>query len=382
MTPIRTPGTAERVIRIAYFIDRIIHGGTELQLVEQINRLEGEGIKQVLFCLNKSEEHDSIPIKCPTIILDIRSLMRARTAGKAVSIARYLARNRIDVVQTYFFDSMCLGVLSGRMARVKRVISCRRDMGFWYTQKHLIMLMICNLLVDRILVNSTCVKENVVKHEKAAPGKIDVIRNGLEIAAFRERSACRNEARKAFSIRSDEVSIGLVANMSRPVKRVDLLVEAARIIIAKGFKAKFFLFGDGYLRAELQARVVSYGLSPHVIFLDKSTDKRFLLSALDIATLTSDSEGLSNSILEYMAAGIPSVVSDVEGNLELIQPGCNGLLFRKGSAEDLSEKLIMLIKDPVKRAGLGRQAAEDSRDYDWSKRVQELKEYYRGLLTE
>lgn len=371
-----------RVIRIAYFIDRVINGGTELQLVEQINRLEGDGVEQVLFCMFRSNEHDNIPINCRTEILNIRSLMRVSTVLKVFSIAKYLKRHGIDVVQTYFFDSMCLGVLSGRLAGVKKIISCRRDMGFWYTQKHLIFLRMCNFLVDRILVNSNCVKENVVRYEKADPEKIDVIRNGLQVASFQELNSCRDKARKDLSIGIDEVCIGLIANMSRPVKRVDLLVEAARIILSKGIKSKFLLLGDGYLRDELQKRVGSYGLDSQVLFLDKNIDKRCLLSALDIATMTSDSEGLSNAVMEYMAAEIPSVVSHVEGNLELIQPGYNGLSFQKGSAEDLSEKLLQLIQDPIKRTQLGKQAAKDIRVYDWVNRTPELKRYYRDLLAE
>ncbi len=205
MTPVRMPDTGDRVIRIAYFIDRIIHGGTELQLVEQINRLEGDGIEQVLFCMYKSEEHDTIPIKCPTIILDIRSLMELSTALKILKISKYLKRNHIDIVQTYFFDSMCLGVLSGRLACVKRIISCRRDMGFWYTKKHLFFLKLSNVIVNRILVNSNSVKENVVRFEKVVPEKIDVIRNGLQVASFRDVSSCRNKSRKDLSIDIDEV---------------------------------------------------------------------------------------------------------------------------------------------------------------------------------
>jgi len=350
--------------------------------VEQINRLEGDGIEQILFCMYKSNEHDTIPIKCQTEILNIRSLLKASTAKKVWNTAQILKNQRVDIVQTYFFDSTFLGVLCGRVAHVKKIISCRRDMGFWYTRNLLFFLKMCNAFTDHILVNSNSVKGKVVRSEKVNPDKIDIIKNGIQVSIYKYESSYRIAARKDLSVKQDDVCIGLIANMSRPVKRVDLFIEAARIILSKGICAKFFILGEGYLREELQERVDSYGLASHVFFLGKNFDKRRLLSALDIAALTSDSEGLSNAVLEYMAAGIPSVVSDVEGNLELIQPGHNGLSFRKGSAEDLSEKLLMLIQNPIRCAKLGRQAAEDSRDYDWSKRVQELKGYYRGLLTE
>ena len=75
-------------IKIAYFIDRIIEGETELQLVEQINRLENNGVRQVLFCLFKSDEHDKIQIACRTEILNIRSLAKFHNVEKIIKVVR------------------------------------------------------------------------------------------------------------------------------------------------------------------------------------------------------------------------------------------------------------------------------------------------------
>ena len=369
-----------KTIKIAYFIDRIIEGGTELQLVDQINHLEGDGIEQILFCMYKSEEHDDIPIKCRTEILEICSLANAETLKKAWDVARFLRKENVDIVQTYFFDSNCLGVLCGRVAHVKKIISCRRDLGFWYTKNLLLFLQICNALTDRILVNSNSVKDNVLRLEKVYPNKIDIIKNGIDASSYRYEPSFRVAARNELSVDQDDVCIGLIANMSRPVKRVDLFVEAARIILSKGIHAKFFILGDGYLRDELQERVDSYCLASQIIFLGKKFDKRRLLSALDIAVLSSDAEGFSNAIMEYMAAGIPTVASNVDGNLELIKPGNNGLLFEKGNAEDLSKKLLELILHPSLCLKLGGRAVEDIASYDWSNRKKEITEYYTQLL--
>jgi L-malate glycosyltransferase len=369
-------------VKIAYFIDSIIEGGTELQLVEQINRLEGDEFEQILYCLFKSEEHDSIPIKCRTEILEIRSLAKADTLMKAFEVAFFLRKKNIDIVQTYFFDSTCLGVFCGRLAGVKKVISCRRDLGFWYTRNLLLLLRFCNLFTNHIIVNSESVKRNVVNCERVKNNKIDKIGNGIDLSSYTVIPNVRSEARNALSIKENEVTIGIIANMSRPVKRVDLFVEAAKIILTQGIHVKFFILGDGYLKAELQEKVRSNGLDASICFLGKGFDKHLLLSSLDIAVLTSDSEGFSNAIMEYMASGIPSVVSDVVGNIEMIRSDQNGLLFLKGDAQDLSDKLIELIFDPSKRVEFGRRAAVDILDFDWSRRIVEMKGYYREILKD
>jgi glycosyltransferase involved in cell wall biosynthesis len=169
--------------------------------------------------------------------------------------------------------------------------------------------------------------------------------------------------------------------MSRKVKRVDLFIEAARMVLSRARQARFFIVGDGRLRNSLQQLKEKHGLGDSVLFLGKDFDTRFFLSALDIGVITSDSEGLSNSVMEYMASGIPTVASDVGGNRELIRHNQNGCLFRRGDPEDLAEKISDLIINTEKRRAYGRQAASDIRSYDWPARIHEMLDYYRRQLN-
>ena len=147
-------------IRIAYFIDRIVKGGTELQLVEQINRLSTIGVTQILFCLYKSEEHDDLAIKCRVEIVNIKSILRLSTLPKILKIVKILRTEEINIVQTYFFDSTLVGVICGKLAISQKIISCRRDLGFWYNKKLLTVLWFLNKFTNKILVNSSVVKKN------------------------------------------------------------------------------------------------------------------------------------------------------------------------------------------------------------------------------
>ena len=367
-------------IKIAYFIDRIIKGGTELQLIEQINRLEGNGVRQILFCLYKSKEHDSINIKCRTEIIYVRSLLNFDSLKTFKKLFNILRKEKIDIVQTYFFDSTVMGVLCGKLARVKKIISCRRDLGFWYTKKLLFFIRIINLLTHRILVNSKEVKKSVIKHERVRSSILDIINNGIDIKRYKYNASFRSKSREIFYLNKDEICIGIIANMSRKIKRVDLFIDAARIIIYRGLNAKFYILGDGFLRHDLEQLKDKYNLNGHVIFLGKAKLKNNLLAAMDVGVITSDSEGLSNSIMEYMASNIVPVASNVGGNRELIQDRVTGYLFKTGVSMDLANTLDNICRNMERQNKVTTRAKEYIGQYDWSIKKVEILQYYQELL--
>lgn len=363
-------------IKIAYFIDRLIMGGTELQLVEQINRLEKKGVVQELFCLYRSKEQDSISVNCKVNILDITSLVSINCIIKIFKVRKYLISNGFNIVQTYFFDSTIVGITVARLSGIRKSINCRRDMGFWYTPKLLFVLRVFNALTSRILVNCHAVARNVVLKEKQTPEKIDILYNGIDTGCYKLNSENRIKARHLFGIKEDEIAVGIIANMSRYVKRVDVFVDSAKYVIERNEKAKFFILGNGYLKGDLVLRVKKFGMEHQIIFPDARSSKNDFLSAMDIGALSSDSEGFSNSILEYMAIGLPVVATNVGGNPEIINNEVTGYLTTAGDPVGFAEKIICLIEDHDKRHTMGTRAKEAVKDYDWEFVANRIYRYY------
>ena len=367
-------------IKIAYFIDRLIRGGSELQLTEQIRHLNDRGIYQEVFCLQKSKEHDQLGLQCKVTFLNIRKLASINCVGKILWLAGYLRRQRFNIVQTYFFDSTLIGVIAGRIAGNMRIMSWRRDTGFWYTPKLLIALRMINRLTDTILVNCKAVMQSVVRKEGFDPKRIRVFPNGVELEEFEfsEEERARNRVR--FGVPEGTVCVGIIANMSREVKRVDVFIRAAAYVLERRKDIRFIVLGDGDLKKVLIELAESLGIAKSVLFLDSAVSKWKVLSTIDIGTLTSDSEGMSNAIMEYMASGLPVIATAVDGNTELIQDGKSGLVFTPGDAWELGTKILTLARDEKKRLEFGERGKEVVSEYGWRERIDGMLEFYESQL--
>ena len=178
-----------------------------------------------------------------------------------------------------------------------------------------------------------------------------------------------------------EPTIGLVANI-RPVKRIGDAIEAFSIVARRHPSATLEIVGGGG-RDQLERRVAELGLSDRVLFLGQRPDVSALLRRYQICLLTSESEGLSNAIIEYMLAGVPVVCTNAGGNPELIEHGRNGFLYEVGDVESLAESICSLIGDASMRETFGsegRRRAETM--FAKTKMIGEHERLFRSLLPE
>jgi glycosyltransferase involved in cell wall biosynthesis len=107
------------------------------------------------------------------------------------------------------------------------------------------------------------------------------------------------------------------------------------------------------------------------------------LKAFDIGVNSSDSEGLSNAVIEYMMAGVPAIVSDVPGNRELIEDGVEGCRFFPGDPVSLSEKLVALLRSPAVAKSMGERGREKAhKKFSSDAMIKAHMDYYERLVSE
>jgi len=195
----------------------------------------------------------------------------------------------------------------------------------------------------------------VVKKEGVDAGKIQVIYNGIDLDEFTNRLIPREAAKRKLGISPEMLLVGTLSNL-RPVKAVDIFIKSAFVVSKRFPGTKFFILGEGPQRRDLETLVERLGIKDRIIFAGCSEDVFPYLCAFDIGVLSSSSEGFSNSILEYMLAGLPVVASGVGGNPEIIDEGENGYLVPPGEPQPLAEKIMALLGDERLRLNFGENA--------------------------
>jgi glycosyltransferase involved in cell wall biosynthesis len=137
-----------------------------------------------------------------------------------------------------------------------------------------------------------------------------------------------------------------------PVKGHAFLIVAAKTICREYPNAVFLLIGDGQERPKLERQVKEMGLEPNFLFLGARKDVPELLACCDLSVLPSQSEGLPNSVLEAMAAGVAVVATSVGGVPELIENEVSGLLIPPNNPSALSGAILRLLRNEALRQRL------------------------------
>jgi L-malate glycosyltransferase len=206
-------------------------------------------------------------------------------------------------------------------------------------------------------------------------GSIDVIHNFF---APRKPRRSRVQVRRDLGLH-DEALVLHVSNL-RPVKRIDLLLDAAaRIRPREAFKLVVLAGADF---TPFINHVRRLGIEDRVIVLERVNDIEDYLQAADLGLFTSESESFCLSILEAMWFGCPSVATAVGGIPEVVESGRSGVLVPAGDADGLARAVELLLRDPVWRTALGRAARERARSlFSADRAVPKYEALYRRVCS-
>lgn len=339
---------SEGPIRIAFFIDAILSptAGTERQLLLLLEGLGRREFKPILCTLQDSpwlRDHFSL---CPVHVLDIKSFKNPGTWWKIAQFARWLRKERIDILQVHFWDASLVGIPAAWLARVPGIVAMRKNQGFWMSNKELYLQRMLNSIPDVFVANSENTRQRVHRVEGIPLEKIYHIPNGLDLSVYRgsDRANTRKD-KEALGLHPDSPVVGIVANL-RPVKRIDVFLRAVELVSNEIPDVQCVIVGEGNERARLDKLARSLGIRDRVNFLGLRTDVPSLLPIFDIGVLCSDSESFSNAVVEYMAAGLPVVATDVGGCREAFGDSPAAVLVQPGDVEGLAQAVITLLNSP------------------------------------
>lgn len=374
-------------VKIMYLLDRYQgpHAGTEGQLLQLIRELDRTRFDPAMAVLRTSDYIEQHSFPCNVQVLGITRLLSVRSLGQLVRFAAHLRRENFGLVHCFFND---VSMVAPPLLRVfgLRVVVSRRDMGFWYRPWNLALLRIVVPFVDRYVANSQAVKRIVESKEWVPARKCIVIYNGYLPTA--DVKAFPNNATSAPPQLGQASLVGMVANL-RPIKRIDDLIRAFAVVRRQHGDARLVVVGGDNLstsgisvKEELCALADDLGVLDYIDFPGSSQDPAAYIRQFSVAVLCSESEGFSNSLIEYMQLGRPVVCTDTGGNPELIEDGVNGFLVAVGDVKALADRISRLLEDPALASRVGNAARETVRTgYSDVRMVSEQMACYDEVLS-
>ena len=375
------PRSARR--KVFFLLDSLNIGGTEVQAVELATRLAPAQYDVTLGCLRA------------------RGALLDRLQGSSVSVcefypkggfdsvggiyqmfrlAAFLRRGRFQIMHAHDVYANVLGIPAAVLARVPVIICSQRDLGHLeiYRGRRRIWLRRLQKLSTAVLTNASAIREAVLAEDHFAPEKVRVIHNGVDLGRFAQKSPDRSWLAESGS---NEQWIVLVGNMHGDVKGHPVLIAAAESVVREFPNVRFVFAGDGQRRADFEGQAARLGIAKHFLFLGRRDDVPRILACCDIGVLPSKAEGLPNAVLEYLAAGLPTVATRVGGNAEILEDGKTGLLVPAENPAALSEAILRLLRSPQFAASLGKNGREFvGAEFSFQRLIEKTDQMYTELL--
>jgi len=368
------------------------NGGTENQVMNLSQALDQSRFDLHLACLGRwgplPKEIEARQV--PLVQYSINRLYNHKAFQEKLRFARYVRRNRIHIVHTNGFYPNVFAIPAARLAGVPVIVAAIRDTGgMWTPLQRRVQKFICRL-ADQILVNAEAIRKWLIA-EGYNPEKITVIKNGIDISRFVGKDS-GSRLRQELGLPPRAPLVVVLSRLSQ-LKGVEYFLEAAAIVAGRFREARFLIVGDGGIlrdgaivtdgyRKGLESYADRLGLASRIIFSGYRLDVPQVLSEVTVSVLPSLSEGLSNAVLESMAAGIPVVATSVGGNPEAIEDGVTGLLVPPRDPVALAQAICRLLDSPELASRFGQAGRERVIErFSLERMVKETESLYLDLLN-
>lgn len=292
-------------------------------------------------------------------------------------LRRALQKLQPDVLHTWLFAANSYGRLCARFIPHAKIVVSERCVDSWKSGWQLWLDRRLISRTDRLAGNSQAVVD--FYRELGVPAeKLVCIPNGIDVPTNEVTASDRTTLRHELKIAPDAFVAGYIGRLARQ-KRVEDLIWAVETLRQIRTRLQLALIGDGPERERLEEFTRNVHCTEHAHFLGHRDDAARFLKAMDVFCLASSFEGMSNSVMEAMAAGLPVIASDIPANRELVIHNETGFLCKLGDAVGYMQYLRRLIDEP----GLGERLGTAGRERIRAKfSIQQMVDGYANLYRE
>jgi len=329
-------------MHIVQLIDSLRSGGKERQLVELLKGLVREdGIECELIVMSNADHYTDVH----KLGIPVHRLVRKNQRDPAIFWKLYKLLKIIQPDILHSWSSMCsiYALPAVKLLDIKFVNGFLRSAppSLNFQDKEWRRVKLTFPFSDAIVANSKA----GLKAYRAPENKSFCIYNGFDQSRLQNLKP-KDEVRQDYKITTPYV-VGMVATFSDN-KDFATFINAAQMILETRQDLTFVAVGDGPNRLSCQ-QMVEEKNRPFILFPGKLQDVESLVQVFDIGVLVSNAavhgEGISNTIMEYMALGKPVIATDCGGNRELVVDGETGFIVNDRSVDELAEKILLFLND-------------------------------------
>ena len=349
--------------RIAYLIDSLQIGGTELNAVRLAEQLDRDRFDLLVGHIHAQgpllERYHARGIR--TEAFPFHGFFTPSFWRESWRLARWLRRERIDLLHTHDIYSNVFGVTTAKLAGTRSILASRR---WWHNDLDPALVRLnafSSRLAGQVVCNSPTISAVACAEYEIDTARVHFIPNFLELETFSKPD--REQVlvlREALGIPADAIVLGVVARLAA-IKNHELILKVLPLILSKHPNLFTVFVGNGPHRTSLEREARNLGLSGQVLFTGELPSRPNLHSLFDISLLTSRSEASPNSLLEAMAAGVPVIATRVGGIPDLIADKHTGLLIPSDDSDALAGALLHLLAHPGLCRAYGQCGRERAR---------------------
>ncbi len=338
-------------------IVHLIGGGDVGGAKTHILYLLGELSKHVevkLICLRPGANAD----EARALGIDVTVIKSKNIFNDIRAVRKLICEGKYNIMHSHGAKANFFALAARHKSGIPTVTTVHSDyrLDYMHSLARRMTIGLTNSIALHFMNNYIAVSENFKKMLLSRGFKfqdIYVLYNGIDFSVPTVEYSRESLINKYnLNINEDDVIVGIAARLY-PVKSIDTIIKAAKIIKEKTTKVKFIIAGDGEDRKQLEALSTSLGLTDTVFFPGWLDDPNELMSSIDISVLTSISESFSYSILEGARFRKATISSRVGGIPDLIESGRNGYLFEPGDYKHFAELIMELAENKEKRITMG-----------------------------
>lgn len=348
-------------INVLHLIDSFEEGGTERQALQLIRLLQAsDRYRMFLACLQNRGRlrSDAERLNLGEIReYALTSFYDRNFIRQVRRLAQFLKENEIGVVHTHDFYTNIFGMAAAARARIPARIASKRETEGFRSPMQKRAERGSYRLAHAVAANSEAVRIQLIR-EGVPSEKIVTLYNGLDM----ERVAGWPDLRREDALNMlglprepERHFVTIVANVRHAVKDHPTFLQAAATVRVAVPEAAFVVAGEGPLMGSLLELTSQLGLQRDVFFIGRCQNVGDLLALSDVCVLSSKAEGFSNSILEYMAAARPVVVTDVGGAREVVVERETGYIVPAGDHEMMAARIVCLLRQPERARAMGER---------------------------